>query len=338
MAWRQGDSRTTGTGAIHSLAGLLPNGLPAVVFVRVSVMSPLLLLLKTGIAGVLAAALWNWRDAARPIAGTTLMAAWRWAVLAGSLWTTCWVLTAFELVPGADPLWYLAAVLMLCPSVAILGAKQPMSRVWTPFVIVPLVLVLGWSAAAFLWQRAAEEWQLEAPVIAGFALVLLMTAGNHLPTRFAGPVMLWVLSLVLIVLPVSPVASSALHEMRATLRGVASLMLAAAVFRVSALLRQPWDGATPLDRVWREFRDLFGVAWGRRVQDRMNDLAAQHKWGLRLELEGFVTAETTQAAGTARPATPLSPEQSLQWLLRRFATPEWLHSRLGGVTETSGEK
>ena len=301
-------------------------------------MSLVLLLLKIGIAGALATGLWNWRHTHDRIGGTTLLSGWRWSFIAGGAWWLTWCLTSFWKTAYADQLWYLTAVLALCPPLAVLGAKQPMSRVWTPFVIVPLILALGWSALASAWEQRAgpHAWQLEEPVILGYALVLLMTAGNHLTTRFAGPVLLWAVALVLVVLPVSPVAPLVLLDARSQLRGVASVLLVGAVFWLLRLLKRPWEGDTPLDRLWREFRDLFGVAWARRIQDRMNDLAVQHGWPVRLHPEGFAPAQSATPADAAAPAPALSPDQALRWLLRRFADDNWINRRLARPSEESG--
>jgi hypothetical protein len=292
-------------------------------------MGPVHLLLTIGIAGALGTALWNWRHAHDRIAGTSLLSAWRWSFVAGVMWFMTWVQTSVSATLNADQLWFLTAVLALCPPLSILGAKQPMSRVWTPFVIVPLILVLGWTAFASAGVRGGQvHWEAEEPVIVGFALVLLMTAGNHLTTRFTGPVLLWCVSLVLIVLPVSPVAPAILLEAKPLLRGVSSLLVSGAMVWGVRLLQRPWDGPTPLDRLWREFRDLFGVAWARRIQDRMYDLALQHAWPVRLQPEGFVPAQPATADEPASPAPALSPEQALRWLLRRFADEAWIERRL----------
>ena len=108
---------------------------------------------------------------------------------------------------------------------------------------------------------------------------------------------------------------------------------------VVQLLRRPWDGPTPLDRLWREFRDLFGIAWARRIQDRMNDLAVQHAWPVRLQPEGFVPSQPAPASETTAPAPALSPEQALRWLLRRFADEAWIERRLGATDRAAiGER
>ena len=298
-------------------------------------MGPVHLLLTIGIAGALGTALWNWRRVHDRVGGTTLQSAWWWGFIAGGMWFMTWVQTSVSVRLNADQLWFLTAVLALCPPLSILGAKLPMSRVWTPFVIVPLILALGWSAIADAGVHRGGQffWQFEEPVLAGYALVLLMTAGNHLTTRFGGPVLLWCVSLVLIVLPVSPVAPAFLLEAKPLLRGAASLLVSGAMMWVVQLLRRPWGGPTALDRLWREFRDLFGIAWARRIQDRMNDLAVKHAWPVRLQPEGFVPSQPAAMSETASSAPALSPEQALRWLLRRFADEAWIARRRGATDD-----
>jgi len=48
-----------------------------------------------------------------------------------------------------------------------------------------------------------------------------------------------------------------------------------------------------LDRVWRDFQDLFGIVWARRVQERFNDDARRQRLAVRLGMHGLEDAKGT---------------------------------------------
>ncbi len=162
-----------------------------------------ILLTTGGLLGVLAVTLSGFR----PIGGTTLRSAWWWLISAVLLWSFSWtadVLTGGIAPAIADQLWYATAILMLCPPIAVLGAKRPGARVWSAFVIVPLVLVLGWPAMT-AWFRDAgiTPLELEIPALLGFGLVLLMGAGNYFGTRFTGPMLIYAAAVGVLIVPFS---------------------------------------------------------------------------------------------------------------------------------------
>lgn len=80
---------------------------------------------------------------------------------------------------------------------------------------------------------------------------------------------------------------------------------------------------SPLDRVWLDFRDAFGVAWGLRVAERLNASAAMYSWPVTLTWQGF----RGRQEGTSD-IPPAAVEEGLRGLLRRFVSPEWIDSRL----------
>jgi hypothetical protein len=81
------------------------------------------------------------------------------------------------------------------------------------------------------------------------------------------------------------------------------------------------------DRVWRDFRDQFGIVWAQRVRERINQRALQEQWPARLERPGFVNADGTPAGASV--ASDPRIEHALRWLLRRFVDESWLNERLG---------
>ena len=266
------------------------------------------------------------------LAKTTLVEAWWWGVLALSVWGGTWLVT--ELVPVAreglaDQLWFASAVTMVTPFIAVLGARRPGSRVWSWFIVLPVMIVL-FLPAVTAWNRDLHPTalRLEVPMLAGYGLVLLMGAGNFLGTRFAISAFLAALACLSVLWPISSVASRFPWETQTT-HAAATIGLSLAIW-VGRWQAGRTSLARPnaIENVWIDFRDFFGVVWGRRVLDRVNDAAKQENWPVRLHLDGFAPVDPANE-------TALSPEQSgrieqvMRWLLRRFVDPEWIEERMG---------
>ncbi len=183
-------------------------------------------------------------------------------------------------------------------------------------------------------------------MLAGYALVLLMGAGNYVGTRFALPALLAAAAILTV-----PVSMSSLHWLpaRGTARAGATVLLGIAAWLASLIAKvgrrspspdpvgavegigmanTPTRALTvPFDALLADFRNLYGIVWARRVLDRINETAARDSWPVRLQLQGFVPVDPSCDAN-------LTPEQSRQiehavrWLLRRFVDPEWIDDRL----------
>ncbi len=268
--------------------------------------------------------------ARRALTGTTLLGGWRWAVIGSVAWTLAWAERFLGPWAYADQLWYLAAVLMLCPALAALGARRPVCRVWDFFVVLPLILALGWSAAASAWghRDRPDAWGLDEPVIVGFLFVLVMGGGNYLPTRYVLTALTWGAGLLCIVLPLSPWWGRGNWDAG---RAWGTLLMAAAFWLAwQSKVNAEVMFEHPLGRVWSDFRHDFGLVWARRMQDRFNLMAEKERWPERLTLEGFEAAEmpiATPSPGETPSRGPTS-EYTLRWLLRRFVDPEWVDARL----------
>jgi len=268
--------------------------------------------------------------ARKRLRNTTLLGAWLWGSVALGVWgvTFCATEVLRCVDEGvADQMWLASAVLSVCPFVAVLGARRPGARVWGIFIVLPLAVVLDLPAVT-AWNRDLHPapLQLEIPMLAGYGLVLLMGAGNYLGTRFSFAALLAAAAMLIV-----PLSMSSLHWLpdAAASRAAATLLLGIAVWWASLSMRRTRDraGATPYDRIWNDFRDLYGIVWARRVLDRVNDAAVHEAWPVRLQLHGFVPVDPS------RPIS-LTPEQSrqiehaLRWLLRRFVDPEWIDERI----------
>ncbi len=263
--------------------------------------------------GVLTVAgLWHMR---RLTEGTTLVAPWRWA-LAATLAMT-WI--AFQ-SDGTTPTLgrYLAGIVSLAPTLAIFGAKRPQNIAWQWVVLAFLALLALPAGNAWLYRPGsalqvdfAWQWLLLA--------VTLMGVVNYLPTGRAAAALL------------SGVAQYCwLGDqfpawLRFDLPARAQIGLACACAAVwLAAWPERRSAIAPLDRLWLDFRDAFGVAWTVRVAEQFNATAARTGWSLRLNWNGATYEPQDQDAATLPPAA----QQALENLLRRFVSREWIGARL----------
>ena len=283
----------------------------------------------------LTGSIWLFWRSWRLIQGTTLESAWRWGWGAWSLWGVSWALelNASRIPAGVlDQLWYAVALLLLAALVTVLGAKRPGTRVWTWFVTIPMLLVLGWPAL-FAWSKGwpPERFRLMEPALWAYGIVCIMGLGNYVGTRFLASAFWLGVALFWLAMPYSgwvpdmlPTPSGC--RLRATLCGGMAVIWPATL-AASIPFLAPWD------RVWVDFVNSFGIVWGRRLQDRFNDTARQSKWGVKLDLYGLTWDDSqTQVVTTERTKLPRwTPEMihTMQWLLRRFVDQRWLEKRVG---------
>jgi hypothetical protein len=262
---------------------------------------------------------------------TSLSSAYWWGSAALLLWAATSLateLSGFARDGLADQLWYASAVALVSPFAAALGARRPASRIWSWFVVLPATIVL-FLPAVTAWKRegGAAPLDLELPMMAGYGLVLLMGAGNYLGTRFGLSALLAAAAALCVVLSMSELAPR-LNIERAVARPTATILLALAVWRAAFRLGSGSTarGRLRFDRIWLDFRDLFGIVWARRIADRINQAAAQGSWPVRLLAFGFVPIDPQGPGLNAEQSAQV--EQTLRWLLRRFVDPEWIDERL----------
>lgn len=267
---------------------------------------------------------------------TTLKSAWRWGAAAWFVWMAASAASALgpSMTNGLrDQVWYAAAVLLLCPPISILGARRPGSQWWSGFIVAPLLCVMGWPAGD-AWRSGVpvDSLVVDAPVVIGYAFVLVMGLGNYFGTGFTFPAVL--------------VAVSGLLNMSCFLadrpgwlpspdrnRMLACGGLIVATCWAAFVTRRHLDSRAPLERVWFDFRDTFGIVWARRVQERFNETAHHHGWPAHLSPFGFVT-ETGQPVDWSRldANTVTAMQIWVRWLLRRFVDPEWIDRRCEEIT------
>ncbi len=265
---------------------------------------------------------------------TSLRSAWTWQLVAWLAWSTVWTVTLVLQATSAavaDHLWYLCAVLQLCPPIAVLGSRRPGVQVWGWFILVPLIAVLGWPAwTELVWKLPGKPLALDRPAVLGFAIVTVMGAGNFLATRFWPTVLAGLIALSLVIVPLTadmpdwPVSRLAGREM------AVACLLAAAWATLAGRRRSTRSECGPLDdwnSLWEDFRSLFGFVWASRVAERVNMSAHNERWSTRLQVDGFVRAPAAEGQLTAE-ETRTRVDFTLRWILRRFVDVEWIDQRI----------
>ncbi|MFO1045975.1 MAG: hypothetical protein U0941_29690 [Planctomycetaceae bacterium] len=257
---------------------------------------------------------------------TTLVPAANWGLAAAILWTMTWLadhVLSWTSQSAADHLWYACAVISLCPAIAVLGSRRPGSRVWTWFILIPMLFALGWPVMT-LWIQGSDirGLQLETPQLVGYLLVLVMGTGNYFGTRYTLPGLLFVIGNVINVLSSSVICPGWLSDrwwvrLWATACVVQAILMAGRKDHISSPANDRFN------QLWFDFFDQFGIVWGRRIQERVNFIAVKEGWPARLELHGV------QWTTEPDPATEARLEHTFRWLLRRFVDPAWIDRRLG---------
>ena len=265
----------------------------------------------------------------RGVCRTTLTTSASWGIFVAAMWGAAWSLSAFCFADRPvvhDQLWYWTAVVSLVPPIAVLGAKRPGSEAWNFFVLVPLVLVLGWPALTVWTAAGPGALRVETPVLIGFVLVLVMGCGNYIATRLALPALLYALSVVLVLAPCSTVsAGQGVSPETYRLAGTGCLLLS--VWWGRLILRRPSLETNGPGRVWNDFREMFGIVWMKRAMDRINEeFAEREQWPARLGTDGLEWTGTPTDEQRQHVEARLA--YALHWLLRRFVDPEWIDRRL----------
>ena len=271
-------------------------------------------------------AFWIWHVFRSQLASTTLTQAANWAGIAVSSVFIATGASAIDLPPVIqDQFWYWAAVLLVCPFISVLGSRRPTEKVWTGFIVLPLIAVLGWPALTALFGGSTPApICVSTPVFLGFALVLVMGLGNYAGTRFGRSSLLAGAAVCLTVMPFhtsggfTPTSSQ-------TVRSAAALLTALSLFHARRQAGRKTMDEVPCDRIWFDFRDTFGIVWSIRIQERINQTAESEQWPCRLTPLGFEWDSGISAH--ERYEGEQRVEATLRWLLRRFVDPCWIDAR-----------
>jgi len=284
-------------------------------------------LISAGLGAALAAALILF---GRPLRGSTLVGPWVWGVISALLLSAVSLGHAFELFANATTaaLWqYAAEVSILCPGVALMGARRPQHSAWQ-FVVATLYAILlvpaiqGGGSGGAVVIVAPWSWFLLGLWSVGFV--------NLLPTRY------WPAAVVLAggqAMLLAPYLAADTAWAASQWRVAAGLVLLSAgtLLRwrgLNLLQSAAWRRRDPLDRLWLDFRDAYGLLWGARVQQRVNAAAAQYGWPVVLCWDGLRDCAEGQPVAALPPDVRAPVEHVMQTVLWRFMSREWIEARL----------
>jgi len=263
--------------------------------------------------------------ARRGLSGTTMLASWRWAVLsviAVSVTEACLLATGGDATIG-EPIRYLAATTTFCPMVAVLGAKRPQHRAWQ-LIVISLWAVLALPAAEALAFHAGSRLDIRDARGAFLWILVLVGLANALPTRFAVPAIVCAVAQATLLSAHLPFLNLSTGPATASI-GLALMVTALALSFMKAAQR--YDRATAENRVWLDFRDMFGAVWGLRVQQRINDIANLQDWNVRLGWGGL-TGISREPVEIISDDDRNALNRAFRTVLRRFVSREWIDKRL----------
>ena len=212
---------------------------------------------------------------------------------------------------------YLAATSTFCPLMGILGAKRPQNVGWQLIVLTLwIVLVLPVGEMALLWHGGA----LDIGPMRQWLLVILIGVGvaNYMLTRFSLAGLLYGVGQAFLLLPLLSIFASVwLYHW---LVGTAFVATAALLLWFQTRSNRSRDSGW--NRVWRDFRDAFGLVWSLRVMERFNATSKLAGWEAELSWYRIDGLEK------ATPEEVREIERCIRTLLRRFVSAEWIDERM----------
>lgn len=195
---------------------------------------------------------------------TSLIYAMIWTVFA---WAS-WLMTALTL---SRELEYLALCLSACALMCVPGARRPGHSAWNIVMAGLLVLLLLPLGESLIFDAPIR---LGAFRISFLSALLGMGLVNYLPTRNG-------LSALILAFAFA-VAIKQLMEGRPVAPKFAALP-AIAVWAAILCPLGVWHTKSRCDRLWKIFRDRFGLLWAERIREQFNRAASNAKLGVELD-------------------------------------------------------
>lgn len=265
--------------------------------------------------------------------GCTLVAPLLWALV------SIGVLAAAE-ATERETFGFVAATSTFCPIVALLGAKQPQSRPWQ-LIVLALWFVTALPALESMAVRPGDPLSVHAVWGWFYAILIAVGAINYLPTRFGAAGLLAAAGQVCLMWRQLPISALVATQPRAT----AGLALLSSAVAVAGLCSRGIAGRRPADdwnRVWRHFRDCYGMVWALRVMERVNSIAASDGAPVVLHWHGFGASDRPDqvAADRRQPASAevmARIEPTVRQLLLRFVSARWIDARRKPPAQAGGE-
>jgi hypothetical protein len=195
-----------------------------------------------------------------------------------------------------------------------------------------LVFLIPWLEGPWRMRRAGglTLLHLDAPWTIFYWLLVMVGVTNYLPTRF-GVAAGW-LALGFLLEYLGLTRDDWPESRRAGLWAWSSWTIVAAAWSARWSAARVPSARTDLERLWFWFRDLWGVVWALRIQDRFNRTGESKGWPVRLGWFGLepaacdpgTTVEQPAEATSVSLADPPDAEALFRGLIRRFAQPERL--------------
>jgi len=237
---------------------------------------------------------------------TSLRHALSWSFAAWLAWALVLVGEASGVLESGGPLRFVALCLVGCAGVAVLGARRPGAGAWN-FVVLGLlaVFLLSWAEGAL----AGGTVRLGGIRLVFLACTLAVGVLNYLPTRLAPAALLLATACGL------ELWSWAEPSTAWRSRGLVDALIGLVPWIAWAALRPSLEPATTFDRLWRDFRDYYGVVWAQRLREQFNNSA--HHAGLPVVLT-WSGLRALEAGKTPDEAAYSASLQTLRALLKRF--------------------
>lgn len=260
--------------------------------------------------------------------GTTLTAAWTWALISWLSLVGCEVAigACHQLnVPIVESQWrYLATIAMFLPSLAQLGAKRKHLAAWQSLVAA---FWLALSVPVFKSWVLSTTGEIDPGWAWGIFLAILVILGllNNGLTRFGPTALCLAAAQSVMIYPYLPWTLS-----QVTSNGA---LLALAVILLGIVLAScGWPGRREVvhleDRAWLDFRDRYGSFWALRVMQCVSEAAVRYEWGLWLGWDGFHQVEIAGSDPEFRDEVHQGVVACLRKVLGDFVEIEWLDARL----------
>jgi hypothetical protein len=260
------------------------------------------------------------------VSQTTLTATWWWTLASFVAAALVELAATWQFVTDVatiTALRYAARALLLCPTVSLIGAKRPQAGPWN-FVVLSLWGVVALPAAEALFLNTGQPVEIQAFRSWFLVALIVVSFVNVFPTRHGLAALLAVAGQTLLLAEYLPiplaVSASVTSSVGFGILAVAAVLVALQPARAKA--------TTSLDQLWLDFRDLFGLFWGLRVQERLNAAAKMYQWPVVLQWSGWTTADGQRLTSELAADEQRAILTTFRGLLRRFVSNAWIDSRL----------
>jgi hypothetical protein len=199
---------------------------------------------------------------------TSLLNVVIWAIAAWAGWIV-------SVAGGSPPENYLALALTACAGVSVLGARWPGAAAWN-FVVGGLLIVLLLPLTESLALGGGVRPGTVRAVFLGS--LIGVTVINYLPTRLG-------VAAILVAIGCGWNLAGVLSDRSGS--GLGGWCIGLAPWAGWIAMRTKADAPSAADRLWRNFRDHYGLIWALRVREQFNRAATNAGLACELRWQGF---------------------------------------------------